>query len=731
MPDGRIGADGTLSVGVSSSRPYQIGWGALALAPWLELSLRYSRIGGVPAFSQNTTYGAYKDKSVGAKLRLLEESSWWPSIAIGTDDIVTDTPQRLFDSRFIAASKQFGNVDATIGYGSGRIDGAFAGVRYLPSARSNWSFQAEYDANDYRRDPFSDRTGLARLGKGVNIGVTYDWGWFKTEAAYMRDRVAINAYAAIPLEKREFVVKSDEPAPYSRISRRPTEREWLDEEAHKRELIRALERQDYGAVRVQYANRRLQLSLTNSRISRVPRAIGRAARTALLLSPGETREISITYCIRDLALVTYEFVDLSLLQRYFAGAAGRKALGQSVGIRSPETGCESPSPVKSGARLDVRRARTHPAKHSAELSLPSASTGSAPSTVTTVATASELRASDNGLKIEQSLFDRFRNPGELLDELEDSDTVATLLLGNESGYIGLNVTDRTFNRFGVWPALALYLNDPSGAVHYELSAVAGLERRLAPGLFVDAMASVSLSQDLTSVTQLSNSRLPHVRTDVAEYARGARLKLTRAMVNYFSRLGRNTYSRMSVGLYEDMFGGAGGQILFAPRDSVQSWDIAVDWLKQRDFRGTGFRRYSVVTALGSWHVQLPSGFTATARIGRFLAKDHGVRFELKRRFASGIEVGAWYSLTNAGDTTSPGSDSHPYRDKGIFMMVPLSSMLTRDTRGEAGFSLSPWTRDVGQMVQSPTDLHRLLERPLQDTQAGDGMIEFGDDDEGY
>jgi len=42
----------------------------------------------------------------------------------------------------------------------------------------------------------------------------------------------------------------------------------------------------------------------------------------------------------------------------------------------------------------------------------------------------------------------------------------------------------------------------------------------------------------------------------------------------------------------------------------------------------------------------------------------------------------------------------------------LNTMLTKDTQAFANMSISPWTRDVGQMVVSPGDLYNLVERPL-------------------
>ena len=84
----------------------------------------------------------------------------------------------------------------------------------------------------------------------------------------------------------------------------------------------------------------------------------------------------------------------------------------------------------------------------------------------------------------------------------------------------------------------------------------------------------------------------------------------------------------------------------------------------------------------------------------------------QRRFRSGVRIGAWYTVTDGEDITKPGSPDDPYRDKGIFVSIPLGSMLTKDTKATARFAISPWTRDVGQMVKSPGDLYTILEDPL-------------------
>jgi hypothetical protein len=58
--------------------------------------------------------------------------------------------------------------------------------------------------------------------------------------------------------------------------------------------------------------------------------------------------------------------------------------------------------------------------------------------------------------------------------------------------------------------------------------------------------------------------------------------------------------------------------------------------------------------------------------------------------------------------------------------MALDWSLTYDTQQSATMSLSPWTRDVGQMVASPGDLYRLLERPVVQMHEHDGLRRFGD-----
>ncbi|MGE0372208.1 MAG: YjbH domain-containing protein, partial [Gammaproteobacteria bacterium] len=199
-----------------------------------------------------------------------------------------------------------------------------------------------------------------------------------------------------------------------------------------------------------------------------------------------------------------------------------------------------------------------------------------------------------------------------------------------------------------------------------------------------------------------------------------RLRLDSLLVNKYLDLPGRMSARLSAGYYEEMFAGAGGQLLYPSRDGRWALDLMVDGLRQREpGDNLALRDYSVLTALVSGHYRLPwYGLTATVRAGQFLARDDGIRYELNRRFRSGVEIGAWYSITNGHDITGPGSPDEPYRDKGVYLAIPLSSMLTMDTRETARLSLSPWMRDVGQMVVPPDDLYRLMEPGIRTADGG-------------
>lgn len=669
MPSALVEPDGTMTFGYGYDRPYGSFWVSATPLPFLQMTGRYVSISGIPGFSNNRdeyggNYGRFKDKVIDAKLRLWQEKDWLPSVAIGKTDLLGT---ELFSGSYVVATKSFGqarNIEASLGFGRGRIDGVFAGLRWAPLSTPGWALVAEYDANEYRRDYRAADTAAGGRSKGPAVGMEYRWGWLGAQIARHRDHFSANAYVSIPFSEREFLPKLLEPAPFQpkNAPARVGAAEWQADARHGAQLVQALAKQNFRNVRVELDSGTLKLTLTNNRISNLGRAVGRATRTALAFAPQGTHSIHVTYTRLEQPVATYEFFDLKRLTDYLTGIVSRDAFLQTVLVR--------------------------------------------------YATPADKLADDQ--------------PG-LASAIRDDDAKLNVRVNHEGEMVQLRSEDREATRFRVAPRASFFFNDPSGALRYELAAVSNYDKRLGEGLYFNSALKLNLVENVSGVTQPSNSVLPHVRTDIAEYKRGNRFKLNRALLNKYMTLDERLYARVSGGLYEEMYRGVGGQVLYLPKDTRWAADLSVDALEQRGFKGWFDKRdYRTVTALGALHYRLPYDTTVTARAGRFLAKDEGVRLEFKRRFRSGVEIGAWYTKTNGKDITNPGTPTDPYNDKGVFLSIPLNIMLLSDTQSSAGFALSPWTRDVGQMVGGPGDLYEIMEDARRDLSTVDGLGNFAE-----
>jgi membrane-associated phospholipid phosphatase len=667
MPSAHIDVDGTLATGYSYDAPYGSAWVTSTIFPFLEVTGRYVSISGIPGFTNvagqyGSGYGRYKDKVFDAKLRLLTETAWRPAIAVGATDL---EGTELFKGQYIVASKTFGkagNIEASIGYGKRRPNGLFAGARYGFVSAPHWAVVAEYDANDYKRDFRAAETAAGSREKGPAVGIEYRWGWLTAQVAHHRDHFSANGSISLPFWQREFIPKFLEPAPFQA----------KDAPAQ----VSAGEWQDNPQHASALLAALVKQDFKNVRIQLDSGTLGLTLTNSRIANTGRA-----------------------------VGRAVRTALAFAPqgtrAIRVTYTRLEQP--VATYEFHDLPRLTDY---------------------LTGLVDRDSFRQT---VVVRQSIpADTIADEHELFGAIKDDGAVG-IRVGRDGDMVQVSSEDREANRFKVVPKVSFFFNDPSGALRYELWAAANYDKRLGQGLYLNSDLKLTVLENVSGVTQASNSLLPHVRTDVAEYKRGGRFKLNRLLLNKYATPYEGIYLRASGGFYEEMYRGFGGQALYVPKDTRWAADVSVDALQQRGYKGWFDKRdYQTVTALGALHYKLPYDVTVTARAGRFLARDEGVRLEFKRRFSSGVEIGAWYTKTNGQDITSPGTPANPYHDKGVFLSVPLNIMLPLDSQATAGIAMAPWTRDVGQMVASPGDLYELTERPWRDMNTYDGLGNFAE-----
>ena len=206
-PSARTAPAGTGSIGLGLWQPY--GSVNLAFSPLdsFEFYLRYTNINNVPYGSQSLSGGqTYKDKSTGIKIRLLEEDTYIPEIAVGVRDILGTG---LFSGEYFVASKRYSDFDFNLGMGWGQLGtrnnvtnpftsvfgssfstraapvvgsggtpnqqyfhgtaAVFGGVQY----HTPWEplvLKVEVDSNNYQQLPFTNTIPVKSI---FNFGATY------------------------------------------------------------------------------------------------------------------------------------------------------------------------------------------------------------------------------------------------------------------------------------------------------------------------------------------------------------------------------------------------------------------------------------------------------------------------------------------------------------------------------------------------------------------------------
>ena len=201
--------------------------------------------------------------------------------------------------------------------------------------------------------------------------------------------------------------------------------------------------------------------------------------------------------------------------------------------------------------------------------------------------------------------------------------------------------------------------------------------------------------------------LPHVRSDIANYLKHEKIGLENLSTSYFFKLAPEIYGRVSGGYLEQMFAGAGGELLYRPFG--KRWAIGVDlWtVRQRGYDVLlDLRNYQAITGHLTAYYEVPwHDVRLAVSAGQYLAGDKGVTFQFSRRFSTGVEVGAWFTLTNVSAARF-GEGSF---DKGIRIVIPFEWVAPFATRSGYELALRPIQRDGGQRLNGDTALYGLTD----------------------
>ena len=257
------------------------------------------------------------------------------------------------------------------------------------------------------------------------------------------------------------------------------------------------------------------------------------------------------------------------------------------------------------------------------------------------------------------------------------------------------------------PKLTEHLFDPDDPLQLMLYADAAAIFQMTPNWALVTQLTGKIVGDYT-YTRGAGSALPHVRTDLLQYLKDGKYGISDLEAVYQTRLAPDVFAQVNAGYLEDMYMGAGAQVLWRPENSRFAFGIDMYQVWKRDFnRLFGAQDYNVFTGHATIYYQSPwYGLNFKVHAGRYLAGDYGATFEITREFRSGVEIGAYATFTNV-PFSEFGEGSF---DKGIIVRIPFEWGLPIYSQSSYELRLNSLTRDGGQRLADDDSLYDATRR---------------------
>lgn len=660
-PSARFSDVGTFGVGISHIKPYNQIQLFATPTPWLETTFRYTdvtdRAFGPVEFSGNQSY---KDRSFGFKLRLIEESERGPAVAIGVQDF---GGTGVLGGEYIVASRRYYDFDLSFGLGWGRL-GAGGDLRN-PLGRLIGRFDTRGAAADGSNTPGG--SGVSRLFRGklgpfggiqwrtpvpyLNLKLEYDGNDYSSErgnGTRIRQSLPINVgldYAVSDSFSVGVGFERGERASFHLALRTSLEgsgpRKTLDPPPPPPRV-------------------------------RAPESIGQPAPDAISEADGDALVLAAETALRQQG---FEIAAVKL-------SPDRRGLSLWI----EQNSYRSPLVVLGRTARALNTVMPAWVDHY---------------TVIGVDAGVEVWRL-HVLRKDFEAMAQYRGSPEETRRHADSDPP----LPDDPAAQGADHPDRLrlprFN-WDTGPGFRQQIGGPDGFYFGQILWRLTADVRLTQGLTVSGGLAFNIVNNFNNITLASDSQLPRVRSDIVQYLQNGQQAVTKLETNYIWSPASTVYARVSAGIFEEMYGGIGAEVLWRPQ--FQRWAIGanVNVVQQREFAERfNFRDYRVATGNLNLYYEFPwYGLKAKVSGGRYLAKDYGSTIELTREFKSGASLGVFATFTNVPARVF-GEGSF---DKGFFINIPFDLLFAKSTRRSASFLFRPLTRDGGQKVRDGIDLY--------------------------
>ncbi|MCK9265926.1 YjbH domain-containing protein [bacterium] len=616
VPNGRVINDGDVRFTFSDCYPYRNYSVTFGFFPFLEVNGRIMELRDKKFTGGGWSgYGYYKDKIADFKVQLFEENAFLPSISVGVNDF---HGTQLFFTEYIAASKQIGDFDFTLGYGDDffgtifnknnkkkrELDGLFGGVEW--KARDNISLIFEYDPTEKLA------LGRGTISSPYNYGVRwYPKDWLSCGYSYQRgDKHSVFVALTYPFGST-IVPQRDDPPFYGPVDWAPLPEQLVAQTLPQKLLSiqNMLSDEDLKNVQVALSSdmKTFYIEIENRKYLFHTKAIGRALRVASVMMPSDIE----TLCI------VLKQIDVPMVEVAVSRADYIDYLNQKISEK------------------------------------------------------------------------------ELSQKIKVSNKISEKSVWWNEEYV--NMIDKHNPIYYHFEPIKLesYWNDPSGFFKYRVGPALSLAKDINNGLSVVSSLKMPLYSNVSTRNKPSSNK--PVRSDISKYLDSTGLSVDNLYVNQFLKVSENNYFRLTAGYLELQYAGIGVEYLRTFLQGRVALGNEITWANKREPDSLfGLGDDSATTKFINLYSYFPKlETTVSAKVGKFLGGDKGVRLDISRDVRGG-KVFMWYSKTDTKGFTGPNRN---YSDKGVGFALPVRALWSSDSRGYYSTSIAPWSRDTGQPVK--------------------------------
>ena len=652
-PSARFSEDGEFLFGISSESPYNRLFAKVQFFPWMEAVLRYTE-GKYQAYNPGS-HQTWKDKGIDLKFKLLDESKYFPSIAMGLIDV---GGTGVFSGEYIVTSKRYNNFDISLGLGWGRLGGLnhinnifgwfddgrrkrggtddlggkiifdrffsgektsfFGGIEYFSNI-PNLSYKLEYDSSDYSsligKEKVFDASGdIFKVDSRLNYALNYKLNLGE------RDKVDFS----LGFVRGNTIYANL--AVHSNLNFSGTPRITIGGEKIRNSNLP-------GGDSFVQLDQRWQKFLINRTI----------------------REMANSGFVTHNIIYDGDEVSVEISQSKFQKSY------QAIDLASKILANNAPKNIKTITVINIDQG------------------------------IETLRAS-----ISRQDIVKFARRGELPEEV----VVFNNNMRSDGAIVRANEYLYPNFFWSVRPNMLGTLQHQEKFYFWQLEALFHSTYSIKKGLYLTTDIGINIDNNYKDYTyHIPDGELYHVRQNRRLYLTEGETGLRRMALDYLVDLAPNIKGKFSVGYLEWMYGGIGGEILYIPDN--KRWAIGIDtyWVKQREFNQRfSFKDYETVTGFVSYYRDIPIyDMRLKMSMGKFLAKDIGAQIDLSRRFKTGARIGGIVSLTDC-DSQCVGEGSF---NKWVYFELPMDLFYTQSsTRNKTGYAWSPLTKDAGQKIHT-------------------------------